>query len=55
MTACPDCDGMRITVGYDEGDGVCSECHGTGKDNFPNVVENYNGLEKLDRDIRWIC
>jgi len=31
MAQCPDCDGVKITPGINEGDGNCSVCHGSGK------------------------
>lgn len=30
MAQCPDCDSVKIRLFEDEGDGVCSVCHGSG-------------------------
>ena len=31
MLQCPDCDSIKDFPGINEGDGVCSVCHGTGE------------------------
>lgn len=38
MARCPDCDGPRITPGFDLGDGKCKRCHGTGESVFGAIA-----------------
>lgn len=39
MRKCPDCDGDHMLFPQDYGNGVCSECHGTGRNLDPLVNE----------------
>ena len=45
MPKCPDCDGVKITPGINEGDGNCSVCHGSGKTAMDEFVEGFLGGE----------
>jgi len=52
---CPDCDSVKITPAIDEGDGNCSECHGSGKGGLlDQLIDSFNPFDCDGTDC-WKC
>lgn len=47
MARCPDCYSVKILLIGDEGDGLCSECYGTGHSQiiFDQLIDGMTGEE----------
>jgi len=54
MGKCPDCDGVKIL--FDEGDGKCSRCHGTGgPDIIAALADNINVFPDAEPSKCYVC
>jgi DnaJ-class molecular chaperone len=52
---CPDCDSVKINPFVDEGDGNCSECHGTGEGVLlEQLVDSFNPFGRQGTEC-WKC
>lgn len=52
---CPDCDSVSLTPYADEGDGKCSECHGTGMGGVLEDLADYANPLGSQGSECWKC
>jgi DnaJ-class molecular chaperone len=50
---CPDCDSVNLTPYTDQGDGRCSECHGTGAGGvIEDLIDGLNPLSNQESECQ---
>ena len=52
MAQCPDCDGVKLFPGINEGDGKCEVCHGTG---LGDLLDQFAGKLVGEKSECWKC